>query len=156
VPWQVAVPETTEELLRIFEAHTSGEAKHIDAYRDLAQSVADPIVSVLMDLVLEDEERHHDLFRRMTARLRDDVEATRSAEALPYRAATDQGRSRDVADVVESYARDETETARTLRHLAKDARLLYGGLFGLLLDTMADDSEKHERVMRFVLSRISP
>lgn len=155
MPWQVAAPSTTEELLRIFEAHTSGEAKHIDAYRALAHSVSDPIVSVLMDLVLEDEERHHDLFRRMTARLRDDIEATRSAEALPYRSATENGRSRDVAHVVESYARDESETARTLRSLAKDARLLYGGLFGLLLDTMADDSEKHERVMRFVLSRIS-
>jgi CRISPR/Cas system-associated protein Csm6 len=109
-----------------------------------------------MDLVLEDEERHHDLFRRMTARMREDVEATHSAEALPYRSATENGRSRDLARVVESYARDESETAQTLRRLAKDARPLYGGLFGLLLDTMADDSQKHERVMRFVLSRIIP
>jgi len=42
-----------------------------------------------------------------------------------------------------------------MRDLAKHASGLYGGVFSLLLETMARDSEKHERIMRFILQRLS-
>jgi rubrerythrin len=153
--WNVVAPSTTDELLRILDAHVGGETEHIDAYRKLAHEIADPVVAVLMDLVIEDEERHHDLLRRMASRLRNDIEATRAEDALPYASRAPDGRhGEELAAVVEGYARDETTSAHEMRHLAKDARSLYGGLLGLLLDTMADDSEKHERIMRFVLKRL--
>jgi rubrerythrin len=151
--WNVAAPSTTDELLRILDGHVGGETEHIDAYRKLAYEIADPVVSVLMDLVIEDEERHHDLLHRMASRLRNDLEATKSADALPYASRAPDG-GQGLAAVVEGYARDETTSAREMRRLAKDARSLYGGLLGLLLDTMADDSEKHERILRFVLKRL--
>jgi rubrerythrin len=152
--WDVAAPATTEELLHIFEAHVRGESQHIDAYRGLAASSADPVVAMLMDLVLEDEERHHDLFRRMTGRLREDVEALSATETLTYTRPAKGAVDPHLSSTIEEYARDEVQGARELRRLARESRTLYGGLFGLLLETMADDSEKHERVMRFVLKRI--
>ncbi len=153
--WAVATPSTTEDLLAILDAHVAGESEHIEAYRRLSHTIGDPIVKLLMDLVAEDEERHHDLMRRMAARLRDDIKATQSDGALPYVPSPRNGRLRGFAAVVEAYAKDERQGVRELRRLASDAGLLYDGIFALILETMADDSAKHERVMRFVLRRIA-
>jgi rubrerythrin len=151
----ITSPTTTEDLLAILTAHVDGESEHVEAYRRLAHTMNDPIVKMLMDLVIEDEERHHDLMRRMSARLRDDLEATRSDSALPYAPSPRNGRLKGFAAIVEAYAKDERQGIRQLRRLASDAGLIYDGVFALLLETMADDSAKHERVMRFVLRRIA-
>src|SRR5438132_8066604 len=103
---------------------------------------------------LEDEERHHALLRRMAARLGDDIEMTRSTSALPSTAPpTDT--SATILALTREYAEDEHKGAGILRDLAKHASGLYGGVFSLLLETMARDSEKHERIMRFILQRLS-
>jgi len=154
VPWPTAAPSSAEELLGILDAHVGAESEHIAEYRKLTHATSDPVVRVLMDLVIEDEDRHHDLLRRMAARLRSDIESTSSAGALPYAGSVKGGTAKELAGVVEDYARDEIAGSREMRRLAKDSRSLYGGLFGLLLDTIADDSEKHERIMRFVLKRL--
>ncbi|MEK6206651.1 MAG: hypothetical protein AABM32_03330 [Chloroflexota bacterium] len=148
-------PSTTEDLLAILDAHVDGESEHVEAYRRFSHTMSDPIVKLLMDLVVEDEARHHELMRRMAARLRDDIRATRSEDALPYAPSPRNGRLRGFAAVVDAYARDERREVRQLRRLASDAGLLYDGVFALILETMADDSAKHERVMRFVLRRIA-
>lgn len=153
--WTIPTPSTTEDLLAILSAHVDGESEHIEAYRRLSETMDDPIVKLLMDLVVEDEERHHDLMRRMAARLRDDLQATRSENALPYASSPRNGRLKGFAAIVEAYATDERHGIRELRRLASDAGLLYDGVFALILETMADDSAKHERVMRFVLRRIA-
>lgn len=151
----IPAPSTTEDLLAVLNAHVEGEAEHIEAYRRLAHTIDDPIVKLLMDLVVEDEQRHHELMLRMAARLGDDLQATRSANALPYAPSPRNGRLRAFAAIVDEHARDERQGVRVLRRLADDAGLIYGGLFRLILETMADDSAKHERVMRFVLQRIA-
>jgi hypothetical protein len=148
-------PSSTEDLLAILTSHVDGESEHIEGYRRLSHVIDDPIVKLLMDLVVEDEERHHELMRRMAARLGDDIHATRSDSALPYATSPRNGRLRGFAAVVDAYARDERQGIRQLRRLASEAGLLYDGVFSLLLETMADDSAKHERVMRFVLRRIA-
>jgi rubrerythrin len=151
----ITSPTTTEDLLAVLSAHVDGESEHVEAYRRLAQTINDPIVKLLMDLIVEDEQRHHELMMRMAARLRDDLEATRSAYALPYAPSPRNGRLQAFAAIVAEHARDERKGARELRRLADDAGLIYDGVFALLLETMADDSAKHERVMRFVLRRIA-
>lgn len=151
----ITSPTTSEDLLAILSAHVDGESEHIEAYRRLSHTIEDPIVKLLMDLVIEDEQRHHELMLRMAARLSDDLQATRSANALPYAPSPRNGRLRAFAAIVDEHARDERQGVRELRRLADEAGLIYDGLFRLILETMADDSAKHERVMRFVLQRIA-
>lgn len=136
------------------DAHVSGEAKHIAGYRALRDAIADPVVSVLMDLVIEDEDRHHDLLRRMASRLHSDIEATSVAGAIPFTRSAKGSWAKEIAELVEDYARDEIAGSREMRRLARECRSLYDGLLGLLLDTIADDSEKHERIIRFILKRL--
>jgi hypothetical protein len=50
--------------------------------------------------------------------------------------------------------RDEHESARHVRHLARQEPTSYGGLCPLLLETVARDSEKHATILKFILRRI--
>ena len=151
--WDDGGVSSVERLQAIIESHATGEEEHMAGYR-LGTLSGDLVSAMLVDLVLEDEERHHALLRRMAARLGDDIEMTRSTSALPSTAPpTDT--SATILALTREYAEDEHKGAGILRDLAKHASGLYGGVFSLLLETMARDSEKHERIMRFILQRLS-
>jgi hypothetical protein len=149
-----AEQSSLEKLLRTFEMHADGETETLRSYRRLAATAADPAVALLMNLVVEDEERHHELLRRMATRLRDALEWTRSPDALPTRAIPQGQEHGDDAVTLLKHIREEQESAEHLRVLAKQNSNLYGGLFELLLQTMALDSEKHARILRFVCQRM--
>jgi rubrerythrin len=154
VPWDGSGASSAERLQAVIESHATGEEAHMASYRRLGTLSRDLVTAMLVDLVLEDEERHHGLLRRMAGRLRDDLELTRSKSSLPAGAPPDDT-SATLLALTREYAEDERKGATTLRRLAKQASGLYGGVFSLLLETMARDSEKHERVMRFILRRLS-
>src|SRR5690242_5499209 len=62
-----------EVLLHAVERHIEGEKRTLPLYRQLAGSTRDGVIRLIMDIVLEDEERHHDLMRRIAAQLKDDL-----------------------------------------------------------------------------------
>jgi hypothetical protein len=90
----------------------------------------------------------------MAARLRDTLQWTHSPEAIPTRGLPLDAEGGELLAPVREYARQEREGARQARELAKQQRGLYNGLFELLLETMAADSEKHERILSFIARRI--
>ena len=45
-------------------------------------------------------------------------------------------------------------TESCLRHLARQEPKLYGGLYAVLLETMARDGEKHAYMLRYLLRRL--
>jgi hypothetical protein len=113
----------------------------------------DPVVKLLVGLILEDEQRHHSLLRSMVRRLQEEVEFVASASALPV---PDDSVPEDEADVVPALRgliRDEHEAAHHLRHIAHQEPRLFGGLYPLLLETMARDSDKHAAILRYLLTR---
>jgi rubrerythrin len=153
-PAAEADEQSLEQLLRVFDRHVDGETATLRSYRHLAATATDPAVALLMALVVEDEERHHELLRRMATRLRDALEWTHSPDALPTsEVPPGQERAGDAVTLL-TYIREEEASAAQLRALAKQNAKLYGGLFELLLQTMALDSEKHARVLRFICQRM--
>jgi hypothetical protein len=60
----------------------------------------------------------------------------------------------EIAPSVRGLMRNEHEGARHLRHLARQEPTLYGGLYPLLLETIARDSEKHATILRYLLLQI--
>jgi hypothetical protein len=143
-----------DRLLATFERHVDSENDTVAAYRELAESTADPVVALLLRQIVDDEDRHHKLLRGMAARLRDTLAWTRSPEALPTRGQPTEAEARALVDTLREYARQEREGARQARELARQQSGLYDGLFTLLLETMAADSEKHERILAFVGQRM--
>ena len=144
-----------ERLLHVLDTHASVEEGSLIAYRAFAQALHDPIAAILMRLILDDEDRHHALFRQMATRLRDDIEWSQSPEALPPAKLPTARSSEDVIAVTRDYLADEREGARQLRRLARQMPDLHGGLYALLLEVMARDSEKHERILAFILRRLT-
>jgi rubrerythrin len=142
-----------ELLLRTMEQHIRGEAGALVQYERLAQ-VSDPIVSLVMQLILEDEQRHHALLERIAATLRDALNWTRSADAFPSTMPT-EGVAPELASLARTLIKEEQDGARALRELAARERGIDGGLDSALLEMMALDSEKHARLLQFVQRRLA-
>ncbi len=152
---RVASVSPLERLELAVETHAKAEEDALDGYRRLAADDPDPIVRLVMKLVLDDELRHHDLLERIAARLRDDLEWSDSARSLPPGGPARLPRSREQMAQVLAYVREERDGARQLRGLARSFGPVHDGMIALLLESMALDSEKHERLLRFVLRRLT-
>jgi len=104
-------------------------------------------------MIAADERRHHSLLQSMVRRLQEEVEFVASPTALPVESA-DSGDDPELVNRLRSLIRDEHEGARHLRHLARQDPHLYNGLYPVLLETIARDSEKHATMFRYLLLRI--
>src|SRR5262245_35107883 len=74
---------TVEHLLQSVERHISLESDALDQYELLATSSGDAVVTLIMRLILDDEQRHHGLLMRIATTLRDGLNWTQSPDALP-------------------------------------------------------------------------
>lgn len=143
-----------ERLLEGLEAHLAAEADSLAAYRRLIEDSRDPVVQLLIGLVLADEERHHDLLSRLAASLRDSIHWTSSREALHLAAPAVEPGLDDLIAATQARLREEHESVRHWRSFARDDRDLYDGVLGLLTDILAMDSQKHEKILRFLARRL--
>ena len=151
--WAADRSPVSERLVRALEAHEAAEAESLDSYNQLADGSGDAVVAALVRLVIEDEKRHQQLLLQMTSSPdgRDGVEGTYSSLPLTSAAAEDR-----TAAIVATRAliREDREGARHLRHLARQEHQLHDGIYAILLESMARDSEKHEHILRYVLKRL--
>ena len=145
-----------EWLLDAVERHAQAEANALEQYEYVARASGDPIVALVMRLILEDEERHHGLLRRIEASLRDALNWTHSPNALPADApTTPEVAPADLAQLAHELIAEEHTGARYIRELAHKEKGIDGGLHSLLLEMMALDSEKHARLLDFVARRLA-
>jgi hypothetical protein len=143
-----------ERVLRAFETHENAEEDAIATYKTMA-TADDPVMALLMGLVAEDEDRHHRLIERIEQRLRDDIHWTRTPDALPSGADHSHVDATSFSvEQVKALADAERSGVEHLRKLGREVTSLHDGLLALLLEMMALDSEKHERVLRYLAKRI--
>ncbi len=151
--WAADRSPVSERLVRALEAHEAAEAESLDSYHQLADASGDVVVAALVRLVIEDEKRHQQLLLQMTAPIdrRDGLDGALAPVPLSPDALEDR-----TAAIVATRAliREEREGARHLRHLARQEHQLHDGVYAILLESMARDSEKHEHILRYVLKRL--
>ena len=111
--------QTFIRLLNAIEHHASLEEEALGQYEHLAQASGDPVIALVMRLILEDEERHHGLLRRMEASLRDALDWTHSLNALPETTPPREPLSSDLASVARALVAEEHNGARAMRELAQ-------------------------------------
>jgi len=147
-------PGTVEWLLNAVEHHASAEADALVQYEQLAESSGDPVVALVMRLILDDEQRHHGLLKRIEASLRDALYWSHSPTSLPASPTPQQPLQTDLAAIARVLVAEEHTGAHKMRELAEHERDISGGLHSLLLEMMAMDSEKHARLLQFVENRL--
>jgi rubrerythrin len=145
---------TLEWLLDAVERHATAERDALDQYESIGVASGDPVIALVMRLVLEDEERHHGLLKRIEASLRDALNWTHSPNALPASGTPQQPVPSDLAAATRVLIEEEHTGARYLRGVAHLEKDIDSGLHSLLLEMMAMDSEKHARLLQFVLNRL--
>jgi hypothetical protein len=143
-----------ERLLGAIERHIQGESSALTEYARLGEASHDAVIGMVMRLILEDEERHHGLLLRIATSLRDALNWTRTADALPSASAAQPPISPELRSVARGLIQEELDGARALRDLAAREKGIDGGLPSLLLEMMALDSEKHAHLLRFVSRRL--
>ena len=141
-----------ELLLRAIRTHADSEEASRVGYAKLARSDGDPLVRFLMSLVDQDERHHHELLERMAASLGD--RSSGMGEPLPTIPSPAWRPAANELAAVEAMIREERASICALRKLACQHEGVYSGLFSMLLDVMALDSQKHERVLGFILRRM--
>jgi hypothetical protein len=147
-------PGTVEWLLGAVERHASAEADALVQYEQLAESSGDPVVALVMHLILEDEERHHGLLKRIEASLRDALNWSHSPASLPTSPTIQPPLHADLAAVARGLVAEERTGALKMRELAAQEKGIGSGLHSLLLEMMAMDSDKHARLLHFVQDRL--
>lgn len=155
--WQEPGPTrgSIEWLLNAVGRHAVAEQDALEQYEYLATASGDPVVGLVMRLILDDEERHHGLLRRIESSLRDALNWTHSPDALPPATPPQQPIARELTQTARALIEEEHTGARFLRDLARREKDLDAGLHGLLIEMMALDSEKHARLLQFVHDRLA-
>jgi rubrerythrin len=132
-----------------FQSHATHEERWLSSYREIAKETSDPQVRFLLDLIVADEERHHELTARMMSKLRDELAWTRSPEIAP-KAGEGAEKSKRLLASVEKFLDAEREAIKEYERLKKESQGLYRNAFALLYTTMIHDSHKHMDILNFL------
>ena len=130
-------------------SHEREERELLVEYEKAAASSPSAAVRFLTGLIVEDERRHHSLFRDLASTLRHDVELRPEPAAIPP--LDHLGSDAALVEVAARLIKHERADRRNLRRLARE---LTGGIdttmWPLLVDLMRMDTEKHIVILDFV------
>jgi hypothetical protein len=147
-------PCLSDRMIHALEAHASTEVHDLATCEQLAQGSADPVTNLLLGMIVDDGHRHQALLQSMVRRLQQEVEFVDSPTALPVPHGNPAPADSGTVATLRSLIREEHESARHLRHVSRQEPGLYGGLFPVLLETIARDAEKHATILRYLLGRM--
>jgi hypothetical protein len=148
-------PGSVEWLLDAVERHAIAEQDALAQYEYLRTASGDPVVALVMDLILDDEQRHHGLLKRIEATLRDALDWTHSPAALPLSVPPRLPVPLDLVKTASALIKEERTGAHHLHELAHRDKGAGPGLQSLLIEMMALDSDKHARLLQFVHDRLA-
>ena len=143
-----------ERLLNEFEAHEVKEEKSIDDYKRLLKVMPNPMTKFLLQLIISDEEKHRAVVHAMVATLKGSLTWTKPEGSLDTGddlAAANQ----ELRSVTDAFIELEKEGMKECKALMKESSGYYHGVFKVLLDSMARDSEKHVELLQFLREQLA-
>jgi rubrerythrin len=137
-----------EELYDRLTDHVTAESTVLARYDALAESSTGH-VQFLLELIAEDEARHHRLFERWAETIKDIGVLVESKDGVPslVREPDPKALIAAVDDLLEIEKRDAHEL-KALDKMLKDVRRTT--VWPLLVDLMMMDTEKHVRILEFL------
>ncbi|NQU69097.1 MAG: hypothetical protein HQ514_01030 [Rhodospirillales bacterium] len=140
-----------EEMLGQFSAHERHEQEFLNDYRGIVDRHDNPLVKFLLQLIISDEEKHHEVVRTMTSALQTDLTGIRGGGAdMPKLGALSEQEKDDLLDLTGEFIRAEAQTIKEYKALMKRSKGYHKGLLVLLIKTIIHDSEKHMMILEFI------
>ena len=137
-----------EQLLAHFEEHVEGELGLLEAYLELRDGPEH--VRYLVDLILNDEARHHQMFTELVNRLRSDIDFRDYEPKVPY-LRRDPADTAALMEATDRFLAFEREDLKSLHRLEKELRPVRDTtLFSLLVEVMELDTKKHIAILEFI------
>jgi rubrerythrin len=138
-----------EELYDHLTSHEENEHELLGEYQSAAEESRSPAFQYLVSLIVEDEIRHHRLFRDLASALRTDAEMRPELPAVPRLDQLGADAHRVVELTKQLLEREKTD-ARELHRLAKELRDVRDTtLWELLVKLMEMDTAKHVEILEF-------
>ncbi|HEY1280848.1 MAG TPA: hypothetical protein VGF22_14320 [Acidimicrobiales bacterium] len=136
------------ELFDHLVRHTEHEDELVEQYDQLA-TTAGGHVAYLLQLVMDDERRHHRLFDEWRNALRASAEMREVPPQIPYLSKTDAPDA--VVATVRTFLAAERADAKDLRRLRKMVKdFREHTLWDVVLDVMELDTQKHIALLEFI------
>lgn len=138
------------ELWTHLTSHVEAERDLLEKYSAVAKQSQSKAFGYLVNLLIEDEIRHHRIFTELAKSLETEALMSRDEPAIPYPDFDKADRAmvrESTEDLLESEERDAGELKR-LQHELRDVRDVT--LWSLLVDLMQRDTQKHIALLRFV------
>jgi hypothetical protein len=138
---------------RLYEHLTTHEVKEREVlveYQDAAAATRSAAFAYLADLIVDDEIRHHKIFRDLAAALKTDAEMRPEEPVIP-RLDVARGDPQKVIELTERLLESERDDAKELHRLAGDLKDVKDTtIWWLLVKLMEMDTAKHIEVLEFV------
>ena len=136
-------------VLHQLEHHSANESALLEAYHEIAErSDTGSAVRFLIELILDDERRHHELFEQMANTFRSFMWELPVEPRLPAATQLHEPELRDAtAQLLRSERRDRKELKALRSELGKQRGL---ALDELIVDLMLHDTEKHIAILKYI------
>ncbi len=146
-----AGPSATDRaLFGHLNSHIAAERALLEEYSDIADRTVSRAFHYLVNLLIEDEIRHHRIFSELAESVETIALMKAQEPAVPI---IDFGRAdrEAVLEATERLLKHENEDAAGLKRLQRELRNTKDeSLNGLLVDLMQRDTQKHIAILQFV------
>jgi len=135
--------------------HIATERGLLEEYSDIADRTESRAFRYLVNLLIEDEIRHHRIFSELAESLETIALMKAKEPVVPFIDFVSADRDA-VLEATERLLEHEGEDARELKRLQREIRdTKDDSLNGLLVELMQRDTQKHIAILRFVRKRTS-
>lgn len=142
-----------ERLMNKFESHEEDERKFLHQYKEIADKSKSRFVKFLLQLIISDEEKHHAVTHAMVSTLQGSLRWTQPADAIGSLHEGEEEKD-ELLRVTHDFIGLEKKGIKEYKKLSKECGDYYHGLFGILLETMVQDSDKHIRILKFLQKKL--
>lgn len=140
-----------DEMFRHLVDHIEHERHMLQEYQEAADSTDSKALAYVIGLLVDDERRHHQLFRSLALTLKQEAELRGGTPEVPYMD-FDKADVLKVREITKRLLRSEEDDARELKRLHNDLRDVRDTtLWDLLVSLMRRDTDKHIAMLEFVL-----
>jgi len=135
--------------------HVAAEADHVAGYRAMAEDPGTPeSARFLLRLVIDDEERHHRLFRQIALAVGNGIAWRDDPDSVP--GLTPWEDHADLLGATQRFLDAEHQDRKQLQGMRKELRPMRDtSLWPLLLELMERDTEKHILMLSFIKEHVA-